>query len=366
MPGSGENVIFENLGNGSFSSNPSWVSADHRDTIHLQFIDFDRDGRLELLSGNQGSRICFYESDPRGLSTDTRELFRYYWQEGFCVGRFPQFATSSAAVHLLCSWKWVQEQGYSISKAYIYEFLPGIMPPINPDQPSWPEATDDKPLFANEYHIRQLDGLDHPDWVGCNGASICYGLSTQTGMTTGSLAFVPPCPDDDIFNATAGIDAADLDGDGDCELVIAQRGVRRSDGMTHYMTSTRAIVTEVDWEGVGSFAEVAWMSTDACPKTALAIGDIDGDGVASSPISLEIDVACQTFFLDGPVNGIMNVRVNGTPLDQDEYHLDRDVAFISLVNPTHSSGILTADVLRTGKPDLIFACDGQDRSFLQN
>jgi RHS repeat-associated protein len=166
--------------------------------------------------------------------------------------------------------------------------------------------------------------------VACRRSPDRLLLNTGSGVFTEAPA---TCLPGDV-GATSGVAAADLNGDGQPDLVFT-----RQDGPPRLLVN----------DGNGSFADTSAAGLPAgLPGTlGVAVADMDGDG------ALDLVFAARTagvlLLRNDGAGQFVSVAPTATPLP-----------------PHYAARVTVADLNDDGLPDVIVACAGQDRVLLNN
>ncbi len=202
-------------------------------------------------------------------------------------------------------------------------------------------TTTDNPLGIE---VADVDGDGQLDILVCDRANnqllVCRNVATPGSLTTNS--FSPPVPFA-TGNDPRRVHVADLDGDGKPDLIVA-----------NYGSSTISILQNVGSPGAldtNSFAPAFELPTTNSVY-GFAVADLDGDGrpdlVGATPGAASVAV-------------FLNLSVPGT-LDLDSF-----AAETNFPSPNNCESVIAADLDGDGRPDLIVgSIQGNAMAVLRN
>lgn len=193
-----------------------------------------------------------------------------------------------------------------------------------------------------------INGDGKPDVITANNTDnnqrdVSVLLNT-TSPGSGTASFAPWQAFYAVLNSNC-VAAADINGDGKPDLVVAHYNLSGSSGVSVLLNTTSAGAS------TAAFAAESFFSTGSGSERAIAVAvaDFDGDG--------KMDAVTANYGV-GKISLFINTTATGAAAATMATHVD--FASGTGVNTTHPDAIATADINGDGKPDVITANGGEN------
>jgi hypothetical protein len=243
-----ENVIYFGTVDG-LSNSPGWLASDQTWTTGCAAADFDNDGDIDMATSNQGV-----------TPNPTRPVYIYI-NGGSGLETTPSWQTSDLAISSFISWGDMDNDGWpdlSVSKwvnyeSCVYRNNEGIIGA----SPHWGSGS-----------TRSDKGIGWGDVDNDSFPELAIGGTEPTWLfenIAGDLGTSPVWQSNNSYHGCQDLAWADIDHDGDPDLATVEFS---TGNLRIYLNIEGALETTPSWvyDGNGS-------------GTALAFGDIDGDGL---------------------------------------------------------------------------------------
>ncbi len=343
FPGDGHNYIYYN-NNGSLSESPGWTSTDSKDTYSIQAMDYDRDGLLELVTANQSFRLLFYEHDDGGLSTSPDDVFGVCNNTTAAIGKFIGInGVAEEGMQMLAGWAYNDDMitGRACIDIYELEELGSTYPP----DPLWPNDLPYNCRFNWAVDLNE-DGLT--DWIGNSGSVLRRGICENGVLDLTLKPILLPCTEGQIYDPVYRVYYADIDLaiDNGPEIIVAAPGIidpASSENDRTMLHASNRVFTIDNWTADQPELSEIWVSgISNRSTTAIAVGDINSDGLILTNETVIQSVSNQSYLLNGglPIEYVEFVAVNGNPV---QFHCDRNRGLLSLIRNV-SPGSLPVNV----------------------
>jgi hypothetical protein len=325
----GRGKLYSGLGDGTFSANPVWQSADTFYCFSLAFGDIDMDGRPDL--------ACATGDDYN----NNRERRRVYRNLGTALETIPSWMSTENEYSLDVGWADFNDDGY-LDLAFagtscpnrIYFSQGGVMQTTA----GWSSA--DASIYANTLAVGDVDGDGWIDLAIADnnqlGGSGKYKLYRNLG--TGTLAAQPTWQSVQAGYGSS-VSFIDIDEDGDLDLaagmwwgpvrVYENQGGTLTTNPTYTSSTSSVIETEV-WE------------------------DVDNDGLQQGLGATWVgDGSRSLFYLPTrPVRRILEITVDDIAIPPAGALIDRDDAWLVLPSPPPAGAVVRVSYVGTADVDL--------------
>ncbi len=303
--------VYLNNGAGAFSASPDWIAEDIY-SFSVALGDADGDGDLDLACAcgddyynhAERQRIFFndngvLESSPSWVSDEVDYALDVFWGDVDQDGDMDvAFCGTSAPMRVYLN---AQTTGGGIATTA-----------------SWENT--DLPQYGNTTAFGDWNGDGFPELAVADNSQLGGpGKFKVYGNSTGALGATP------AWNSNSGgygshVSWCDLDLDGDPEL-----GCGRWWGNVFIYENTGGDLT----------GSPAWTSNTVTVIENMFWGDVDNTWLRPGGLTVSSGDGVRTFFPLGhaPVRSIDEVRVDGLPLDPDEYVVHLANGWVSLATP---------------------------------
>ena len=382
-------VVYYNQGDGTLPESPDWASDDQAYNGHLDVADVNGDGWLDVAVAVLGS---YDDVDP---------MAKLYLNNMGTLSTIPDWQTTEVGNAFACAFGDVNNDGrpdLALATGWAYEPPNAYVNTIylNTDgalatTASW-SSTDSDHLQGVLWADTDSDGW--LDLIGiASGSQTRVYRNTGGTLTTGAAWQTTDSGNQDAIMAVSG----DLDGDDVRDLVVTdntQLGgsglFRQYDGITpghfeatfgwsYYGDQGSALaLADIDADGhldlaTGSWwgptrvftntgtglpTSSDWVSTPTSVIEKIVFADIDRDGVQWVKETFASDEDHLFHFATQPVEHVLSVVSDGTPLPTSEYTFSRENGWVTV----GKSPKATLEVIYTRSRDLDMAISNWDSS----
>jgi len=264
-----QNLLYENDGTGVFTDvTAGRMPVDSDRSVRILMLDVDADGDTDIVLANDDGEDRLYENDGAGVFTDVSATKFPTQPDGDTLDVASADVDGDGDVDLLTAHQFFD--GNPVNKgARNRLFLnDGTGTFVDANPPLVPRLLDFTPSVA----LADLDGDGDLDAFTGNAVAVSLGFSfpldpqNRVYLNDGSGVFADNTATSlpAVADPTTECALADLDGDGDVDVVVANRDQNRL-----YLNDGRAVFTDVTSTHLPAISHETW---------ALALGDVDADG----------------------------------------------------------------------------------------
>ncbi len=298
---------------GVLESSASWESEDRMYSFACSFGDADNDGDLDLAvaSGEVVHAV--------------RERSRIYYNQDGELNRLPQWRHQAHAFAMDAAWADFDQDG-DLDPAFVYQSNPNRIFGNFGDRIGKTTVwfSQDRNFFAHSVYITDVTGDALPDMiVSNNGLAGGAGYHKMYYNGPDGLNRTPNW-ESEIVGEGTGIVLFDVNRDGFADLISC--GWDRP--------------VEVYINQAGKFIPYPqWHSTTRSTAEALAIGDVDNDGLESEEWSFDLHPEGRNVFTTPrqPFRRIVAIELNGEPLPLEDYCYSAEQGWLS-IDKGHKAG----------------------------
>ncbi|MCB9881217.1 MAG: VCBS repeat-containing protein [Planctomycetes bacterium] len=361
-------VVYQNQGDGTFPTSPSWQSSDIDYHGHLDVGDVNGDGWLDVVVGvflgpnawGDPGRAKLYLNDGTGtlmpspawtsadrfmsfsvalgdvngdgapdLAVATGEPYsdppdydRVYLNQGGVFSATPDWTTSTTTHSMDCAWSDVDDDG-DLDLVFVGAKGPNRMyrnqGGVLASTPDWSSTDGGTSHNGNSCCLGDVDGDGHPDLCVSDNSQLSGRGTFRVYRNLGTTFTTTPWWESARFHNgyTSGVHFLDVDRDGDLDLIgggwWTQTSVFRNQGGT--------LTTTPVWETNGTSVVEAIFSAD-----------VNRDGLRVVTSERHVAAGGRKLFAFGetPLQEVLGVIVDGVRLSPTGYDVDLDGGTLSL------------------------------------